>query len=192
MTICFLTGSNWVLEPHFLMILIQVRFDLHGPACFLTMYINLFTAEHLVHTFVNSWLDANNSLLYGLSAKLQRIQTCAVRLVTLDKAGSDINDVRCDKLHWLPIRDRVVFKILLITFKALNNLAPPYLSELLHKYAPCRTLRSSLRNLLAIPPSHEESTAYYGERAFSSSALKLWNKLPLKVRNATSVTEFNN
>ena len=35
------------------------------------------------------------------------------------------------ELHWLPMEQRITFKVLLLTFKALNNLAPPYLSQLI-------------------------------------------------------------
>ena len=54
-------------------------------------------------------------------------------------------------LHWLPIRYRIVFKILLTTYKALNNLAPSYIRVLLTPYIPSRQLRSSSKNLLVIP-----------------------------------------
>ena len=74
------------------------------------------------------------------------------------------------KLHWLPVKARITFKLLLITFKALNGLAPVYITELLNRYEPMRNLRSSNRNLLAIPKSQ---TATYGDRAFSVAAAKL-------------------
>ena len=54
-------------------------------------------------------------------------------------------------LHWLPIRYRIMFKILLITYKALNILAPSYVRDLLTPYIPSRQLRSSSKNLLVIP-----------------------------------------
>ena len=58
---------------------------------------------------------------------------------------------------WLPVEQRIIFKISLLTFKALNNLCPSYISDLLEAYKPTRSLRSSSRNLLAIPRSKLKS-----------------------------------
>lgn len=60
------------------------------------------------------------------------------------KAGGRRDDVtsvlRC--LHWLPVKFRTDFKVLLLAFKAINGLAPFYFTELLHAHAPARTLGS--------------------------------------------------
>ncbi len=85
-------------------------------------------------------------------------------------------------LHWLPIKHRIDFKILLITYKALNGLAPQYLSELLLHYSPPRLLQS--QNLII--PRISKSTA--GGRSFFYLAPKLWNNLPNTVREANSVS----
>ena len=69
----------------------------------------------------------------------------------------------------------IIFKILLLTVKALNNLCPRYISDLLETDKPTRALRSSSRNLLVIPRSKFKS---YSDRAFSASAPKLWNDIP--------------
>ena len=64
--------------------------------------------------------------------------------------------VRCDrrdhitpvlkKLHWLPVKQRVTYKILLLTFRALNGLAPIYIVDMLHRHRPARALRSANNN----------------------------------------------
>ena len=79
----------------------------------------------------------------------------------------------------LPVDQRIVFKILLFTYKALNGLAPVYLSDVLNDYTPVRDLRSSSQNLLLVPMSNLKS---YGDRAFSICAPKLWNFLPIHIR----------
>ena len=90
-------------------------------------------------------------------------------------------------LHWLPVDSRIQYKILLITFKALNGLAPKYLSELLIQYSPSRSLRSSLQNLLQV---NEPNSVKYGERAFIYCAPKLWNALPSDMRSCHSLAIF--
>ena len=92
-------------------------------------------------------------------------------------------------LHWLPIHYRTVFKILLITYKALNNLAPLYIRELLTPYVPARQLRSSSKNLLVIPHFNLKT---YGARSFSVAAPTLWNTLPSDIINSSSVSVFKN
>ena len=117
------------------------------------------------------------------------MQNSAVRLV-LGVCGHrvNINDLRRNELHWLPVKDRIVFKILMITYKSLNGLAPPYLKELLKPYKPSRSLRSSTHSLLEVPRT--VSTSTYEERVFSVSAPKLWNRLPQQLRNAESLATF--
>ena len=109
-------------------------------------YLSQEDCEKLIHAFVTSRLDSCNSILYDLPeyslSKLQRIQNTAARLVSKTKKSDHITPVLA-ALHWFPIKYRIVFKILLITFKALYGLAPNYICELLHQYQPTRSLRSS-------------------------------------------------
>ena len=105
----------------------------------------------LVHAFVTSKLDNCNLLLAELPQylldKVQRVQNAAVRLVSRTRKYDRITPV-LRELHWLPVKQRIIFKILLFTYKALNVLAPQYISDFLVQYIPPRALRSSDKKLL--------------------------------------------
>ena len=64
----------------------------------------------------------------------------------------------------------------MLVYKALNGMAPLYITELLSYRTCSRTLRSTDQKLLAVPKSRLKT---YGDRAFSVAASKLWNELPL-------------
>ena len=129
-------------------------------------------------------------ILFGLPSyqieKLQRVQNPAARLVTRTKKSEHISPVLYD-LHWLTVKNRIIFKILLITFKALHGLAPGYLSDLITPHRPSRSLRSMVANLLILPKCR---TKTYGERAFAVAGPTLWNSLPQPMRELTSVNQF--
>ena len=86
------------------------------------------------------------SSTYNIS-KLQRAQNVLARVVTRSHRRTSA-DALLHKLHWLPIEDRNVFKLALLTYKTLLIGSPNYLSTLLTIYRPPRTLRSSNSNLL--------------------------------------------
>uniref|UniRef100_A0AAZ1XBQ8 Reverse transcriptase domain-containing protein n=1 Tax=Oreochromis aureus TaxID=47969 RepID=A0AAZ1XBQ8_OREAU len=146
--------------------------------------------EKLIHAFVTSRLDYCNSLYYGLPSslllRLQTVQNAAAHLLTGTRKFCPITPVLAS-LHWLPIRYRIQFKILLLTFKTINKLAPSYLSELLKPHTPARTLRSATQQLLIQPRSRLKSR---GDRAFALAAPVLWNTLPLDLRASDSIALF--
>ncbi len=88
---------------------------------------------------MTSRLDYGNALLGGCSAclinKLQMVQNAAARVLTRTRKYDHISPVPSTR-HWLPIKHRIDFKILLITYKDLNGLAPQYLSQLLFQLWP--------------------------------------------------------
>jgi hypothetical protein len=90
-------------------------------------------------------------------------------------------------LHWLPVEQRINFKILLFAYKIVNGLAPSYLSDLLVLYVPRRALRSGEKLLLCQPSYRLKS---YGFRAFSVCAPTLWNYLSIEIRRSQTVDIF--
>ena len=97
-------------------------------------YLDNSSTEKLVHAFITSRLDYCNAVLYGLPKKklqkLQRVQNTAARLVVRCRKYEHISPVLL-KLHWLPVKKRVDYKILLTVYKAVNNHCPSYITELL-------------------------------------------------------------
>ena len=107
--------------------------------------------------------------------KLQLVQNSAARIITRIPFINHITPV-LQQLHWLPVKLRMDFKILLHTIKAIHNLSPPYLSDVLHINTPSQTLRSASSISFIVPPARLTTM---GARAFSRSAPRLWNSLDM-------------
>ena len=136
-------------------------------------YLTRESSEIAVHAFITSKLDYCNSLLYGCRKtqlkKLQYVQYTAARIVTQTRKFDHITPVLLD-LHWLPVSYRIVFKILLLVFKSLNNLSPSYLADRLSYQSHSRVLRSASKQLLHQPRSITKT--YTGTRLFQCVPLK--------------------
>ena len=117
-------------------------------------YITEDITKQLVHAFITLRLDnVNYLLLYGLPtstiSNLQKIQSSAARLITHTRKFDSITPVLQNR-HWLPIEKRIIFKINVLTFRAMHGTAPQYLADLLHIHTPSRKLRSSSKALLSV------------------------------------------
>ena len=113
-------------------------------------------------------------------------QNIVARLITGHGRLEHITPV-LKSLHWLPVQQRITFKTLVLVYKAVNNLAPVYLQELIHPHVPCRGLRSSEKNLLVVPFT---GRSVVQQCAFSAAGPRLWNSLPLSLRSASSLSVF--
>ena len=132
-------------------------------------------AETLIHGFISNRLDYCNGVLFGIPSKtldrLQHVQNSAARVLTHTKPWQHITRT-LTHLHWLPVKYRISYKLLLLTYKSLHSQAPQYLSDLLHQHTPSRSLRSSDSGLLSVPRTSRRN---FGDRAFSVAAPTLWN-----------------
>ena len=137
----------------------------------------------LVNSLIVCKLDYCNALYYGINEsllnELQMIQNAAGKTVfglyKYDHVGDTLK-----KLHWLPVRSRITFKILLTVYKTLNGKGPKYLSDML-QYS----------NVTHAPYLLEPSTlSKYGDRAFSKAGPSLWNKLPTDIKTCSTLDYF--
>ena len=145
-------------------------------------YLSKNNLRILVQSIIVSRIDNCNSLLYGVLAlnlnKLQKLQNACARLIYGKKKCDHVSPL-LHELHWLPIRQRIVFKILLFVFKFYQNVAPTYIMESLSK-----SERGD--HILKVP----RTSTRYGDRAFSNCAPRLWNALPLPIRASGTIGYF--
>ena len=131
----------------------------------------------LIHAFITARIDYCNSLLYGqpkcILKHLQSVLNSAARLIHLTRY-EHVTPLLI-QLHWLPIEERITFKIAVITFKALHGAAPSYITDLIKPYTPGRLLRSSDQLLLS---TSKVNLKTYGGRSFTIAAPSVWNALP--------------
>jgi len=151
------------------------------------------TVRDIVNSFVISRIDYCNSLLAKSPQcslrRLQRVMNAAARLVCRAGRKAHIAQLLRDRLHWLRVEQRVTFKLCLLVYKSLHDMAPSYLSELCRPAAdnPARTrLRSAMQINLQVP----RTKTLFGDRAFAVSGPLAWNSLPADLRAVNSANAF--
>ena len=123
----------------------------------------------------------------SLLSQIQWVQDAAVKVVTKTKKHDHVTPLLA-KLHWLHIMDCIVFKILLLTCKALQNKGPIYLKELFSLQQPSLNLSSEMDSLLLNIPKTRLKT--FGDKAFSVVAAREWNNLPFSVISSNSIIHY--
>jgi len=148
-------------------------------------------AKSVASSLVCSRLDYANSLLFGTTQKnincLQRVQNTLARVVASHAfpRGTRSFDILQD-LHWLPIDQRIEFKLATLTYNILNSSQPAYLRSLLNYHSPIRSVHLANTNLLSV--SRVRTT--YASDGFSIAAPTVWNSLPSTTRSSTSADTF--
>ena len=129
------------------------------------------------------------TLLWHLTIKSQQTSTHSKLIGTRHYKHFKISThhtKHSKKLHWLPIKQRIDYKLCLLTYKTLTNQQPTYLHNSLSFPSHSVSTRSSDSLVLSIPYARSS----LGKRAFSVIGPRLWNSLPPDTRNSNSLPTF--
>ena len=142
----------------------------------------------LVHALIGSLLGYCNSLLYNIAdakiERLQKVQNQAARILTRSPRRDHITPV-LKQLHWLKVRERIQYKVLILAHKSFYETAPQYLGALVTRKDHMNNTRSSTDHyLLCTPPLSKDCSSTFLERSFLFSALREWNSLDDSIRKS--------
>ena len=121
----------------------------------------------------SSMKKAQNTTAARLTLRAPRHQNCTPLL---------------QRLHWLPISERIKYKTACMCYNAITGSAPSCLSELLHLYSPSRSLRSSPDTRMLKIQRFDRKT--HGFRTFSHFGPHIWNNLPQDIRHSATLSSF--
>ena len=145
-------------------------------------FLTLADIRSLVQAVITSRINNCNSILYGIHEselnRLQRLQNSCARLIYGRRKFDHVSDLFVE-LHWLPVKQRILFKLLLFVFKIFQGTAPYYLET-------CVTILDQNQRVLLVP----RVKTSYGDRAFSNIAPRLWNALPDHLKKSGTVSYF--
>ena len=140
-------------------------------------------AKTLVHAFVSCRLDYCNSLLYGVADgqvhRLQSDRNAAARLVTGTRWSEHISLI-LKSLHWLPIRQRITFKLATLVKNCMNGRVPVYLADDRQLVSRCQT-RSAIAAFLDVP----RTSTSLSSRMFSVAGPRTWNSVSITIRTSS-------
>ena len=143
--------------------------------------LSVHVAERVVNTMVTGNLDYCNSLLHGITVgqlgRIQQLQNTAARLI-LRRTRHSSATIMLHELLWVPIKKRVIYKLLLMVYNSQQDMMPDYITSYLTEYKPPCPLRSSEDKQLVVRKTH----LHYGDILFRVAAAKLRNATPLPLK----------
>ena len=151
-------------------------------------FLSISATERLIHALISSKLDYCNGIFYGLPSfdleKLQRLQNTAARLPARAKKSAHITSI-LKNLHRLPVKERIIFKILLVTCKVLHGFAPAMQRSCYFIASPSTHCGRVVRICCLFLGLKRLPTATDGV-----SAPRFWNDLPNVIKQYSTVDCF--
>ena len=157
-------------------------------------YLNKDTLIGLVHSLILSHVDYCNSLFLGLPnyllKKIQTILNKCARLIFSLPPGTPTTHYLIE-LHWLPVKARIEFKVCLLVYKAMMFKQPKYIVDMISRpeTETQMSLRSSDDSYRLYEPRAVNERAF-AERSFAYVAPRLYNKLPIRVKEQSTLASF--
>ena len=183
--------ANMNMTTHINSICQAIYYHLHN-ICRIRKYLSYDNRESIVQAIIMSRLDYCNHLLYGTPAvhlgKLQRLQNAAAQLVCTVSRYDHITPSLIN-LHWLPVTHRIEFKIAMLVHKCIYGVASQYLLDLIKIKESSRYQLRSYRGILLMDNTYRTKKTL-GDRAFENAVPKVWNRLPLEIRQCQSLNTF--
>ena len=144
--------------------------------------LKLDASKAVVHAFISRRVDYCNSIFSLVRTKhlhpLQSVLNAATRVISRRRKYDHISEVVHDQLNWLPITERIEYKLCILVYKCLHQLAPQCLVEMCKVASELpgrRNLRSASRGALI---ELRTKTSTYGSRSFALGGPRTWNRLP--------------
>ena len=149
-------------------------------------FLDVDTCHLIIRSLILSRLDYGNALLLGCSesniCRLQRIQNWSAKLI-YKAMKHDHATTYLNKLHWLPVEQRIIFKVMVMVYKCLSHTAPTYLSTCISLYRPGRqNLRSSSDATLLTEHRTTRILKSIEGKSFFYALPRIWNCLPASIR----------
>ena len=156
-------------------------------------FLSFDAVQAVVHALVCSQIDTNNSLYYGLPntqlQRLQRIQNAAARVIYKKSKYEHVTPLLYE-LHWLPVSYRILFKLLVLTFKCIHGDAPTSLSNII-TIKPISTFGLRSNEMPYLLQEVRSKLVNAGDRSSAIAAPSEWNKLPSEIRECLIVETFH-
>ena len=152
-------------------------------------HLSYKSTEILVHGLVHSHIDFCNGLFTDIPAyqidRLQKVQNQAARIVANSSTYRPSVEI-LKSLHWLPVKARIMFKILVTVFRVVQGTAPIYLSSMFKRAQGHYRLRSSNEIRFTVPRTRTRAA----DRSIAVVGPKWWNALPNDIKTCTNETSF--